>query len=63
MDIQVINDLFRDYALVSMEIEHGRLAADAPQVLALSARMAEAVTAAGPRVRDQPVPELEHLAT
>ncbi len=38
---QIIDDLFWEYTHVSIEVEQGRLALDAPQVLALSARMAK----------------------
>lgn len=51
MDTQVIDDLFQEYALVSTEVEQGRLAFDAPQVLALAARMSEAMVATSPNLQ------------
>ena len=49
---QIIDDLFWEYTHVSIEVEQGRLALDAPEVLALSARITKAtatLTGSGPR--------------
>lgn len=53
MTSQALSDLFDEYAVVSTEVEHGRLAGDAPQVRDLADRMAAALATAS---RTAPIP-------
>lgn len=48
-----LSDLFEEFAVLSLEVEHGRLAEDAPQVRALADRMAAAMEMARPKGRFQ----------
>lgn len=43
MDAQAIDDLFAEYAVLSTEVEQGRIADDAPKIVALLARMSAAL--------------------
>lgn len=48
MTSQTLRDLMEEYAVVSTEVEAGRLASDAPRVRALADRMAAAMTETTP---------------
>lgn len=51
MNEQIIADLLHEFAVLSQDVEHGRLADDAPQVRALTDRMTAAMEAARPPSR------------